>query len=178
MIQKVEITRLKVEITRKKLKLWKKSLKPFNELLADSNLALNFWTFKLLAHEYNLASSDSVSTCYSGSTTKTNSKYHQCSLFTVQQFFFFFYLRFVRSATVTRPARRPAVEVLWPTARTSLWPLRCQSWPARYTEPTRQPSAAWSPRPITQHSHCFSTAAFYKEAVSRIYFRSYQEMSL
>lgn len=86
---------------------------------------------------------------------------------------FFPYLRFVRSATVTRLERRPAVEVLWPTARTSLWPPRCQSWPARYTEPSRQPSATWSPGPITQHSHSFPMAAIYKGDVSHIYFRSF-----
>lgn len=32
-----------------------------------------------------------------------------------------------RSATVTKRGRRPAVEVLWPTAQTSIWPLRCPS---------------------------------------------------
>lgn len=57
---------------------------------------MNCWLIKILrwtiaADKYNLSSSDGVSTCYSGSTTKTNSKYHQCSLFMGQWFFFFFF---------------------------------------------------------------------------------------
>lgn len=47
-----------------------------------------------------------------------------------------------RLATVKRPVRRRAAEVLWRTAQTSLWPPRCLSWPARYCQNlTAMPSA-------------------------------------
>lgn len=100
---------------------------------------------------------------------------HQCSLCTVQ--WFLFGLVSVRSATVTRPVRRPAVEVLWPTAQTSLWPPRCQSWPAWYVEPN-QPSVSWSPGPAVLHSHWFPTVIIsQKMSLLFILYRSWLEIS-
>lgn len=76
-----------------------------------------------------------------------------------------FFLVPIRLATVRRPVKRQAAEVLWPTAQTLLWPLRCQSWPARYTKPN-QPSVCWSPESL---SSWFSTVFISYKMFSCIY---------